>query len=401
MALMLVLVLLVGGCAGLSVGRRALVQRLDRVGVKTGGVDARSRIPLCAGRAPAPTPLPTASTGVRSSFTVAPLVVTASILGGAVVYQSLNHWSFAWSIYYATQAVFGVMYGNLQQSSPLGDGFTLLLYIGGSSLCASAVGAFLSSALQDAALVASDERRKHRASFVGSRSSLSAPESAPVSDEGLSETMQSMSVFHSGSRKFFTFAIVAWVALGTVATALFKGVEFTRALQIALGAVSAAGSPSPSADVSSFSDTESLALALYISVGVPLFAAALGQLSVSVIEQAVRQDEQRTLARPLTDDEFKLVKGLHSHSGHLSADELSSQAADCDEADEIDLSDFIVLEMLRLQRLDEEELRAITALFDDLHENGGDSLRARRGEASRTGRKRLPTSHAENHLYRR
>ena len=343
-----------------------------------------------------------ASTSSASSQMGLVSVVLGSLLTATLAYSLINHeWSLPWCFYYATQAVFGVMYGNLQQSSPLGDGFTLLLYIGGSSLCASAVGAFLSSALQDAALVASDERRKHRASFVGSRSSLSAPESAPVSDEGLSATMQSMSVFHSGSRKFFTFAIVAWVALGTVATALFKGVEFPRALQIALGAVSAAGSPSPSADVSSFSDTESLALALYISVGVPLFAAALGQLSVSVIEQAVRQDEQRTLARPLTDEEFKLVKGLHSHSGHLSADELSSQAADCDEADEIDLSDFIVLEMLRLQRLDEEELRAITALFDDLHENGGDSLRARRGEASRTGRKRLPTSHAKNHLYRR
>jgi hypothetical protein len=156
--------------------------------------------------------------------------------------------------------------------------------------------------------------------------------------------------------------------------------------------VSAAGLPAP--DPSTFGDLESIFLALYIMIGVPLFSITLGQLSLSIVENAVRESERQILSRPLSTDEFSLVRALHRHDHRHSFNVTKAKAKEEEEEDEeehVDLSDFIVLELLRLQRVDEDELLAITALFDKLESEKN----ATTGE-----RRRLRASSAFRHLFK-
>jgi len=325
-----------------------------------------------------PVPPPSANPHRALPLTVVvPLVLSTSVLSGALVYQNLDEsWSFAWAFYFAVQAVFGVMYNNLQ-TSEFGEGFTLFLYIFGSAVCASAVGSFVSQTMAEVGVVASNERRKHRA------------KTGPAVD-GLIETIDSLGIFHASSRRALALACSAWICLGVTTTMLVKHVSLLKAVQIALGAVSGAGFPAPPSDPALFGDAESLALALYIVAGVPLFVASIGQLSLGVVESAVRQGERQLMERPLSDSELALVQSLHEHTRRSQGgEEIGEELA---QDPHIDLSDFIVMELLRLQRIDEDELVDITSLFDRLNA-GGDTLRQ--------GRKRLQTSSALDHLQRR
>lgn len=339
-----------------------------------------------------------ASTSSASSQMGLVSVVLGSLLTATLAYSLINHeWSLPWCFYYATQAVFGVNYGNLPTANPAITVVTsLFLYIFGSAVCASAVGAFVTSAVSDASLLASEERkRRHTLDSEG--------------EDEVDDTIRSLGIFHNKTKAFFSNAIFFWILLGTSTTSLYKHMSLSDALLRVLGAVSAGGIPPP--ELNSFTDQESVFLALYIIVGVPLFAAALGQLSLAIVEDSVRSQEKEILSRPLTEKEYGLVKALHHHHGPGHNNGAKEEGREDKEPETVDLSDFIVLELLRLQRIDEGELRAITYIFDSLQEQSNDGNGAAvewsgqlpssaTPKTAVLGRRRLNASHVRQHFYR-
>jgi hypothetical protein len=71
----------------------------------------------------------------------------------------------------------------------------------------------------------------------------------------------------------------------------------------------------------------------------------------------VAAQEQRALSTPITEDEFEFAQQLVSNDG------------------KIDLSEFVVLELYRLGKLDEGQLRAIKAEFQRLDKDRDGSIR--------------------------
>jgi len=297
-----------------------------------------------------------------------------------------SNWSIAWAFYFAAQALFGVNYNNLPSTNADLPAITIFLYILGSFICAATVGTFISFAIGDLSNLALDERRRHRAT--------TNPQKLNEGDE-LEASIDNIRMFHSSTKNILLKALVFWLILGTASSVFFKHIPLSESLFRALGAVSAAGLPAP--DPSTFGDLESIFLALYIMIGVPLFSITLGQLSLSIVENAVRESERQILSRPLSTDEFSLVRALHRYDHRHSFNVTKAKAKEEEEEDEeehVDLSDFIVLELLRLQRVDEDELLAITALFDKL-ESEKHSMVATTGE-----RRRLRASSAFRHLFK-
>jgi Ca2+-binding EF-hand superfamily protein len=163
----------------------------------------------------------------------------------------------------------------------------------------------------------------------------------------------------------------------------------------------------------------------YIIVGVPLFAYTVGQFAGLIVEHAVKAKEQKLMVRPLTEAEFtfarQLRKGVLHHrdddnsdfnskngnkgnsengistgrtdealcrisegSGDFSSRVLPpplpppppppvskhASPAVTREAMTIDLGEFILLELLRLQKVDMTDLLCLKALFDEIDDSG-------------------------------
>lgn len=93
-------------------------------------------------------------------------------------------------------------------------------------------------------------------------------------------------------------------------------------------------------------------LAVYLSIGVPLFSLTLGQFSGLLVEKAVRAGEMNKMSKPLSDDELAFASRLHTGSGK--------------DNDEINFADFVITELYRLKRVDGDELLQMRQLFEKL-----------------------------------
>mgnify|MGYP003386760050 CR=1 FL=1 len=80
-------------------------------------------------------------------------------------------------------------------------------------------------------------------------------------------------------------------------------------------------------------------LSLYIQIGCPLFALSVAHFAGIIIEATVRQHEKEILHTPLTEEEYQFASNLYGE------DEL------------LNLGEFTILELLRLQRVSMEDLR--------------------------------------------
>jgi len=319
------------------------------------------------------------SSWVENVKVLVPLVVLGSLAGGSAFYVFVNDWPLSLAFYYATQALFGCMYGVPTETNSTSQVFTLFLYLLGATLCASAIGAFSSHLVSHATLVSSDERRRLRL-----QSSV-APENKQQQEKTTADTvLHRQTLYHQRSQSLAVAAALGWLLVGTLLWSFFEGKSIAGAAFFALGAMTAAGGPAPVCYNDSSPDpyaidcwlghTQALALAFYILVGVPLFTFAAGQWALTIVERAIRADELKTLRRPLTEAELQLVDSLQkSHKAKdlprlsLGRGAGSGYNGDGDRGTlELDLADFIVLECIRLQKIDEDDLLAIKTLFGEL-----------------------------------
>lgn len=303
---------------------------------------------------------------VNDILLLAPLIILSSILLATLFYAVFNDWPWATSFFFATQALFGCMYEVPTETRPLSAVFTLGLYLWGSTLCSGAIGAFASHVVEHASLVSRDERKRLRL------------QGADVASITASEFLSRQSLFGARMRNMAVVAALAWLVAGTVLISVLENKSVASSLFFSLGAVTAAGTPSPLC-LSSSEDVDcemgawqSVLLSLYIIVGVPLFTFAFGQFALAIVERAIRADERKVLERPLTISEFQLLRSLH----HQDSDEARANHA---EVFELTLADFIVLECIRLQKIDEDDLIVIKALFDKIKQSELPTSTLRRG----------------------
>ena len=67
------------------------------------------------------------------------------------------------------------------------------------------------------------------------------------------------------------------------------------------------------------------------------------------------------MRKPLTDDEYNFVASING-------------AAGCDSKAKIDVAEFIVMQLLRLERLNTDEMADIKALFESLDQDGSGQI---------------------------
>ncbi len=96
----------------------------------------------------------------ENSFLIGVLVFFASFAIGILFYCFVNNWDFYLSYYYASTVLLGTLYLVPVDNNPYSQVFTLLYFLWGMVLMASALAVSAQAVLERAVKIASDERKR-------------------------------------------------------------------------------------------------------------------------------------------------------------------------------------------------------------------------------------------------
>lgn len=290
-------------------------------------------------------------------YAVGPIILIISLLFGVAFYVVYDGWDLSTSFFFATQALLGVMYGVPLQPHSLSEIFTLCYYLYGSTLIAGAIGAFAGHLVTTAPQIAADERRR-----MFERASLEDVDGDGfIGVHDFVRYMQNNIGYLIGwedhRTKYLTvLAALGWILIGCIYGMLYERWSFQTSFFFCLSAMAQAGAPAPPCDGGDAYTCElgtfrGYAMGVFLIVGCPLFALCMGQFAGLMVERAIRVKERRILHRPLTEEEYKYAANLYK------SDEV------------LDLGEFTILELLRLERVTLDDLRLIKELFQKIDYN--------------------------------
>ena len=297
---------------------------------------------------------------------VAPLVFLTSLLIGTVFYGLVNRWTWDMSFYFAAQTLLGNMYGVPIEPTSLSVMFTLFYFVWGTTMLAAAISGLANQILIRTVRSISEERSKALDYLTSRKNNQIASSSSILPDYESSAMFLTQTLFHIGyfehKSRYLTFlALFLWYLVGLAYGVLFEKWTLAHASYCAVSAMAANGLCPPTCINNSplhcvLGAYRAVLIGLYIIIGVPLFAFSMAQVVGVFIERMVRASELKTLTRPLSEAEFQYAIALHQaqHAGSREA--------------QIDLGGFIVMELLRLQKINESDLDFIRKIFEELDE---------------------------------
>jgi hypothetical protein len=300
-------------------------------------------------------------------YIVAPLIFFLSLAIGIIFYMYINNWDFLLAYYFAASVLLGALYLVPAESSPYSQIFTQWYFLWGTTLLMGAIAAMANQVLANAGRVAADERERI----------ISQLESPDIDGDGvitLSERIEFYTVKwlniigwrqHRAKYSVMAVAVIVYV-LGILYGVYFEGWELPHAMYFSLSAMSASGTSPPTCEngdtfTCKLGPMRSLLLGTYIIIAVPVFTYTMGQFAEILVERAIRARERQLMLRPLSDSEFRFAVELQSGlRGELSP---SKEVR-------LTLTDFVILELLRLQKISKQDLNHIKDMFEMLDVDG-------------------------------
>mmetsp|Transcript_14833 Transcript_14833/g.22324 ORF Transcript_14833/g.22324 Transcript_14833/m.22324 type:complete len:380 (+) Transcript_14833:68-1207(+) len=304
-------------------------------------------------------------------YYVTPCAVLVCILGASLFYKYYHGWDYSTCLYYATQALVGEMYGIPEENDPLSEAFTLLIFIIGTTCVAVAIGAYASMVAEHAVYRA---RKRVRMTAV---EDLNHDGVISLDEWCVYYWSRFLDVIGWDDHKFKYFTVAGtgvWLLVGIAFSRIYEGQSYFQAVYFAVGAMSCSGYPAPECSSPgnpsncTIDFLRAVFVSVYIMVGVPLFSLSMGQFSGIIIERAEHASELAKISRPITDEEFLLaacVTGAVGNPAKVPSSYGTGGSRDINELS-LDLSQFIVMELLRLQRVSEDELNDFKDIFSSI-----------------------------------
>jgi len=304
------------------------------------------------------------------SFVVGPAVFGILVLLASVFYHAANGWEWSTAVFFSAQTLLGCNYTGPRESR-VSQFFTLSLYILGTSLIAGAVSLFAANMAQ---------RAKH------------------IFHQGSDVPRESI----WNSNRAVLVCVAAWCGVGMLWGVWYERLSFLDAFYLAIAAMSARGDPDP-AMLCTSDELDGCNLGLFRSsfyfvyciIGVNLYLLFMSNFAGVLCDRAVRAHERTVMSRPLAESEFRYALNLRKNSSvsmsssrNSLADQLLDSVADSPvdktptapspkhrEA-ALDLRDFIILELLRLERVDHGFIEDIKEVFNSIDADGNGMLEA-------------------------
>ena len=145
--------------------------------------------------------------------------------------------------------------------------------------------------------------------------------------------------------------LALWLTVGTLYGVLKEKWTFVTSLYFASAACSTGGLAGPTPDPAGVWFT-----AVYSIIGVPLYGAAVGQIAEGLTKRYIQKQQQKTMAKAIDQAEFDIATRLKS--GAVGSGDGT-----------IDLFSFTLMQLYRLRRTNEEEIKEI---WDDFRELDAD-----------------------------
>lgn len=220
------------------------------------------------------------------------------------------------------------MYGVPNEVDHLSQGFTLGMYLLGTTLFATAIGTYASLVVHEAIMLVREPP---------------PPADKPEDlDEDGRVGVQDYITWRIGmvfkfirweeyKSRYVTLGLTAgWFLFGCLYASVYEGSGLFMAIYFALGAMSCSGSPPPvciGADATqcSLGTFRAAFYTVYILVGAPLFALAMGQFAGVVVARAEAAAQLQQMSRPIQDREYIYalsLKNLVNKTGSNASDKL-------------------------------------------------------------------------------
>eukprot|EP01039_Chlorochromonas_danica_P008610 gene8610-9489_t len=237
-------------------------------------------------------------------------------------YMIANGWDLALSYYYAASVLLGALYLVPNEPNPYSPIFTQWYFLWGTTLIMGAIAAMANDFLRDQLLEAIGWQ-DHR------------------------------------NRYIVVMLAILWYLLGILYGVYYEHWDIYHAAFFSLSAMSASGTSPPVCEEEGgaagggggspsstcrLGNMRSFLVGTYLLFGVPIFTYTMGQFAEILVERAIRARERELLMRPLSEEEFRFAMELQG--------------------------DFIILELLRLQKISQHDLDYIKDLFRILDADG-------------------------------
>lgn len=296
-----------------------------------------------------------------------------------------NKWSFQTSFYFSANVFLGVGFDVTMQMSNPTYVFTIIMMIAGSILLCFLLAFALESYLLDmSAQVMSDEDKQVMARVYGNKHPVDED-----SEVDVGYLQKCLDYFHFSVHKYTyltVFLLLLWIALGIAYAIIFEKFGYLQAANFAFGAVYANGliSPRCNLDIDGTCNMQDrgVMVAFYLIVGVPLYIFTLFMIAGAVVKQRLYSMQFLALTKPMSTEDLTLAMALllpnanaakiFNFAGTNKAQTKRvlktkvAKALSLSTSDLIDLSDFVVLELLRLEKIDEVLLKQIIYVFQDI-----------------------------------
>jgi Ca2+-binding EF-hand superfamily protein len=313
-------------------------------------------------------------------------IITIWIFGATILYCLANGWSFGRAFYYSIQAGLSIGFGSLSEdkksgtdmwsacatdvselitaiykqyprngtvgiasdgqicasyseTNPLADlskFYTVLHLMAGASFISGILGIFASAAVESSDAWFEDLKDEIKAGKYDEDDAEAKPVSCGAKIAGFYDDRRTL------CNSFFL--LLTWLLIGVIYGVVKEEWTFITSLYYASAACSTGGLQGPTPD-----ETGVWFTAFYSLIGVPIYGYTLGQGASLLTETFAKRQKVKTMTMAINQAEFDAASKLRN---------------DSDSSGGIDLFDFTLMELYRLQRTSKAEVQEI---WDNFH----------------------------------
>jgi hypothetical protein len=271
-------------------------------------------------------------------------VALAVWLGTATTFLHFySSWPWSSAFFYAVDTGLSIGFGALQPKDDVEKCFIILHVLVGAGVFSGALALFADSQLQSggsdaSALLQDVAARLGEDSVKLKESTTTLMRSKPPPLSGILQVFSNASI----AEELF----IVWILLGTSYGVLAEGYTPISGLYFAITSLATGGLQTPAIADSFSSDVPRFhgwAVGIYCITGVPIFAANLGKVASRVVRKLIYLREKEAIETQLTVEEFNAARSLFD-------DCYCNDAGD--KVSTIDRTEFVILELLRLDKVD-------------------------------------------------
>ena len=151
---------------------------------------------------------------------------------------------------------------------------------------------------------------------------------------------------------------LVWLGVGALWGCIHEGLDPLTSLRFALASLSTLGNQPPPLNADGvLPASTALFCTLYCLSGIPIWVMALGRLADKAVTHWIAEKERSALRRPISDADYTFAQGLFGYTDG-----------------EVDLAEFIALELLRLGKINASTLEILLGEFKRLDQDGSGRL---------------------------